>query len=166
LKKNKNQWSKIEDPNNKYGATFTLGDIECKLPDGAVVSVTRGENFNIPRLIINGILNQFIMKALVRNNNLIYAELSGQLQGGIGQTLTVWQSPKQMNQFRTRGFHDFSRRFFKWIFYSGEVQSYFLTWKVGDSIPTSKEAAIIVKEFGRYYDGGKLTRNARPPNVG
>ena len=85
------KWVKHEDPDNKYGATFTLGDKHSDLPKDAIVSVTRGENFNIPRLMINGILNQFIMKSLVKNENLIYAELTGQLQGGVGQTLTVWE---------------------------------------------------------------------------
>ena len=45
----KRRWVRYEDPNNKYGATFTLGNKSVDLPKDAVVSVTRGENFNIPR---------------------------------------------------------------------------------------------------------------------
>ena len=161
----KRKWVRHEDPNNKYGATFTLGNKNVDLPKDAVVSVTRGENFNIPRLIVNGILNQFIMKSMVKKENLLYAELTGQLQNGVGQTLTVWKDPKQMNTFRTKGFHNFSRRFFSWVFYSGRVKAYFLTWKLTETIPSSKEAAEFVKEYGRYYEGGKLIRKANPPKT-
>jgi hypothetical protein len=156
-------WIKHEDPINKYGATFTLGNNKIQLPKGAVVSVTRGENFNIPRILLNGVINQFIMKSLVKMDNLLYAELTGQMQGGVGQTLTVWKDAKKMNTFRTNGFHNLARKFFSWVFFSGNVQSYFLTWKLGENIPTSEEAEKIVKECGRYYDGGKLIQNARPP---
>ena len=52
-------WMKHEDPHNKYGATFTLGDRNVILPPGAVISVTRGEMFNIPRLIIKESLFSF-----------------------------------------------------------------------------------------------------------
>ncbi|CAN7764624.1 hypothetical protein LJR153_007204 [Paenibacillus sp. LjRoot153] len=69
-------WTKHEDPTNKYGATFTLGDRNVALPPGAVISVTRGELFNIPRLMIKGMLNQFIMKAMTKNEDLLYAELT------------------------------------------------------------------------------------------
>jgi hypothetical protein len=103
------------------------------------------------------------MKAMVKMDNLLYAELTGQMQGGVGQTLTVWKDSKKINTFRTKGFHNLARKFFSWVFFSGNVQSYFLTWKPGDNIPTSGEAEKIVKELGRYYDGGKLIRNARPP---
>lgn len=161
----KREWIRYEDPNNKYGATFTLGDRNVELPKGAVVSVTRGENFNILRLIMNGILNQFIMKSMVKNENLIYAELTGQLQGGVGQTLTVWKESKKMNKFRTSGFHNFSRKCFSWVFYSGSVKSYFLTWQLKETIPLSEEAAKVVKEYGRYFDGGKLMRKANPSKV-
>lgn len=159
----KRKWVRHADPKNKYGATFTLGHKNIDLPNGAVVSVTRGENFNIPRLIINGILNQFIMKSMVKQDHLLYAELTGQLQGGVGQTLTVWKDSKQMNTFRTKGFHHFSRKFFSWVFYSGRVKAHFLTWTLIDTIPSSDEAADFVKKYGRYYEGGHLIRRATPP---
>lgn len=158
------KWVKNEDPDNKYGATFTLGDKHSDLPKDAIVSVTRGENFNIPRLMINGILNQFIMKSLAKNENLIYAELTGQLQGGVGQTLTVWKDPKLMNKFRTKGFHQFSRKFFSWVFFSGKVKAYFHTWKV-ESIPSSQEAESFVVKNGRYFEGGKLIRKANHQKI-
>jgi hypothetical protein len=156
-------WVKHEDPNNKYGATFTLGDRNIELPPGAVISVTRGELFNIPRLIINGILNQFIMKALTKNEDLLYAELTGQMQGGIGQTMTVWRSAKSMNQFRTSGSHHFARKFFSWVFYSGKVQSYFLTWEHQGALPSSDEITTFVKTYGRHFDGGKMVKKANSP---
>jgi hypothetical protein len=154
-------WVKHEDPSNRYGASFTLGNRDMPLPEGAVVSVTRGESFNIPRLIINGLLNQFIMKSMRNNPNLLYAELTGQLQGGIGQTLTVWRHGTDMNRFRTEGWHQFSRRFFRWVFYSGNVQAYFYTWKLTGTIPSSEEATAYVKTHGRHYDGGKLVKEAK-----
>jgi hypothetical protein len=155
--------TKHEDPNNKYGATFTLGDRNFELPPGAVISVTRGEFFNIPRLIINGMLTQIIMKAMTKNENLLYAELTGQMQGGIGQTTTVWKDGKRMNQFRTKGFHNFARRFFSWVFYSGQVQSYFLTWEHLGHLPSSGEITTFVKTYGRHFDGGKMVKKANPP---
>ncbi len=158
-------WIKHEDPNNKYGATFTLGERGIELPAGTVISVTRGEAFNIPRLLVNGIVNQFVIKGLTKNNDLLYAELSGQLQGGIGQTLTVWKDAKRMNMFRTSGSHNFARKFFSWVFYSGKVQSYFLTWEYEGEIPSTEEATAIVKTYGRHFDGGKLIRKATPPKM-
>jgi len=158
-------WVKHEDPNNKYGATFTLGDRSIVLPPGAVISVTRGESFNIPRLIINGIINQFIMKAMTKNEDLLYAELSGQMQGGIGQTLTVWKDGKRMNHFRTKGMHNFARKFFSWVFYSGKVQSYFLTWPHEGVLPSQEEITNFVKTNGRHFDGGKLIKKANPPQL-
>lgn len=158
-------WMKLEDPNNKYGATFTLGDRNIMLPPGAVISVTRGELFNIPRLIINGMLNQFIMKALTKNENLLYAELSGQMQGGIGQTITIWRDGKRMNEFRKSGSHNFARRFFSWVFYSGKVQSYFLTWGHVGHLSSAEQITTFVKKYGRHFDGGKLVKNANPPKT-
>ena len=159
----KKKWEKQMDPNNKYGGAFILGDREIEIPPNAVVSVTRGEQFNIPRLIINGMLNQMIMKAMSKNENLLYAELKGQLEGGVGQTMTVWKAGKEMNSFRTSGVHNFSRKFFSWVFYSGKVQSYFLTWKCNGRIPTYEEAVEIVTTYGRHFDGGKLVRKAQQP---
>jgi hypothetical protein len=159
------KWMKHQDPNNKYGATFTLGDRNIELPPGSVISVTRGEMFNIPRLIVNGILNQFIMKALTNNQDLLYAELTGQLQGGIGQTMTVWRNSQCMNQFRTSGFHNFARTCFSWVFYSGKVQSYFLTWEHQGRLPSPEEITTFTKTYGRHFDGGKLVKKANPPRI-
>jgi len=154
---------KHQDPSNKYGASFTLGDRTISVPAGAVISVTRGERFNILRLLINGVINQFVMKSLIKNEDLLYAELTGQLQGGIGQTLTIWTNGKRMNKFRTSGWHNFARKCFGWVFYSGSVQSYFLTWEYNGSIPSSEDITSYVKTYGRHYDGGKLVKKSSPP---
>lgn len=158
-------WKKYENKENKYAATFELGDRTVNLPKGAVISVTRGEAFNLPRLLVNGLLNHFIMKSMINNSNLVYAELTGQLHGGVGQTMTVWKNGMTMNRFRKGGFHNFARKFFGWVFYSGRVQSYFLTWENQGCIPTSVEATAIVKKYGRHFDGGKLKRNSSPPKL-
>lgn len=157
------KWMKIKDPNNKYGAKFTLGDRDIQFPPGAVISVTRGELFNMPRLLINGMINQFIMKALTKNENLLYAELTGQMQGGIGQTITVWRDGKCMNEFKKRGAHNIGRKFFSWVFYSGKVQSYFLTWGHMEHLSSAEELTTFVKKYGRHFDGGKLVKKANPP---
>jgi hypothetical protein len=103
------------------------------------------------------------MKALTKNEDLLYAELTGQMQGGIGQTMTVWIDAKSMNKFRTTGSHNFARKFFSWVFYSGKVQSYFLTWEHQGSLPSSEEITAFVKTYGRHFDGGKLVKKANPP---
>ncbi|WGU96432.1 hypothetical protein QJQ58_09435 [Paenibacillus dendritiformis] len=156
-------WVKHSDPNNKYGAKFTLGERDIQLPDTAIISVTRGERFNIFRIIINGIVNEIVKKQLVKNNDLLYAELSGQIQGGIGQTVTVWKDINSMNNFRTKGAHSFAKKFFAWVFYSGEVQAYFLTWRISKQIPTNTEIEETVKKHGRFFDGGRLVRQAQQP---
>lgn len=152
-------WVKHPDPNNKYGATFTLGERNIELPETAIISVTRGEKFNLFRIIVNGIVNEFVKKQLTKNENLIYAELTGQLQGGIGQTITVWKSGKSMNGFRSNGAHKFAMKFFSWVFYSGKVEAYFYTWKINE-IPTNQEIEKIVIENGRHFIGGKLVRQS------
>jgi len=156
-------WVKHADPDNRYGATFTLGYRDIELPRDAVISVTRGESFNIPRLMINGVINEFIMKAMIKNEDLLYAELTGQLQGGVGQTITVWKDGKRMNHFRTSGMHNIARKFFSWVFYSGKVQSYFLSWPHEGVLPSTEEITELVKTYGRHFDGGKLIKKANPP---
>jgi hypothetical protein len=157
------EWVKHQDPNNKYGAKFTLGDRAVELPQTAIISVTRGENFNIFRIMINGTINNFVKKQLQKNENLLYAELSGQLQGGVGQTITVWKKGSSMNNFRKKGAHKFAMRFFSWVFYGGKIQAYFLTWKISNSIPEDNEIKEIVKKYGKHYDGGKLLKSAQQP---
>ncbi|MCE5172349.1 hypothetical protein LQV63_24025 [Paenibacillus profundus] len=156
-------WLKHPDPNNKYGAKFTLGDREVQLTETAIISVTRGEKFNIFRIIINGIINEIVKKQLTKNESLLYAELSGELQGGIGQTVTVWKDGKSMNHFKTKGVHKFAMRFFGWVFYSGKVQAYFLTWRISNQIPNDIEIEEVIKKYGRHFDGGKLVRQAQQP---
>ncbi|MGG4398013.1 hypothetical protein ABEX25_27335 [Paenibacillus thiaminolyticus] len=156
-------WVKHPDPNNKYGAKFTLGERDIQLPDTAIISVTRGERFNVFRIIINGIVNMFVKKQLLRENDLLYAELSGRLQGGIGQTVTVWKDINSMNNFRTKGAHKFAKRFFAWVFYSGKVKAYFLTWRISKHIPTDIEIEETIKKYGRFFDGGRLVRQAQQP---
>lgn len=40
-------WIKHQDPNNKYGAKFTLGNRDVILSETTIISVTRGERFNV-----------------------------------------------------------------------------------------------------------------------
>ncbi|MNO91066.1 hypothetical protein D3C76_826060 [compost metagenome] len=157
------EWVKHQDPKNKYGAKFTLGHRNVELPETAIISVTRGENLNMFRIMLNGSINTFVKKQLLNNENLLYAELSGQLQGGVGQTVTVWKNGISMNNFRTKGAHKFAKKFFSWVFYSGKVQAYFLTWKISNSIPEENEIKETVKKYGRFFDGGRLKKHAQQP---
>jgi hypothetical protein len=157
------EWVKHQDPKNKYGAKFTLGHRNVELPETAIISVTRGGNFNLFRIMLNGSINTFVKKQLLNNENLLYAKLSGQLQGGVGQTVTVWKNGISMNNFRTKGAHKFAKKFFSWVFYSGKVQAYFLTWKIANSIPEENEIKEIVQKYGRHFDGGRLIKHAQQP---
>ncbi|WP_028563727.1 hypothetical protein [Paenibacillus pinihumi] len=159
------RWTKHADPHQKYGAKYTWGDRNIELPEQAIISVTRGENFSLVKLMINGVINEFVKKQLIRNQKLLYAELTGQLEGGIGQTVTVWRSGTDMNHFRTNGAHKFAKRFFSWVFYSGGVQAYFLTWKITGCIPDEQEIEHMIRTYGRHFDGGRLVRpTGQPPD--
>ncbi|MFC5527891.1 hypothetical protein [Cohnella yongneupensis] len=65
-----------------------------------------------------------------------------------------------MNKFRTKGFHNITRRFFSWVFYSGKVQSYFLTRELEGYLPPAEEITTQVKTYGRHFDGAKMVKKA------
>lgn len=155
-------WRLARDPANKYGGTFVFGDRMVNLPPDAIVSVTRGERFNLWRLIVNSIANQVVMRQMAKTPGLLYAELTGDATQGSGQTLTVWES-QAMVPFRDSGAHRFSKRFLSWVFFGGKAQAYFLTWKANGRIPTAAEAANLVKAYGRHFDGGRLLQKQGRP---
>ena len=90
--------------------------------------------------------------------------LGGLDQQGLpwGYTLSVWH-PKEMVPFRDSGGHNFAMRFFSWIFFGGRAQAYFLTLPAFGRLPSPEEIPALARQFGRFYDRGKLVRNARPP---
>ncbi|WP_378935008.1 hypothetical protein [Metabacillus herbersteinensis] len=61
--------------------------------------------------------------------------------------------------------HNVARKFFSWVFYSGKVQAYFITWEIKGEIPSSEEATTIIKIHGRHFDGGKLVKKSTPLKV-
>jgi hypothetical protein len=156
-------WVVERDPGNKYRGSFTLGDRNVQLPANAVVSVTRGEGFNLWRMIVNAVANQFVMRQMIKLPGLLFAELTGDGRQGFGQTLTVWEN-RAMVPFRDGGAHHFAKRFLSWVFLGGKVQAYFLTWSADGRIPSVEEAAALSKTYGRYFDGGKLIRKQRRPS--
>jgi hypothetical protein len=157
------KWVQVPNPNDKYSGSLVLGDREVELPPDAIISVTRLENMSLWRTILNFLLTLLVMKQMRKNEGLLYAELTGNMKGGGGNTLSVWKS-REMIPFRDSGSHRFSMKFFRWIF-SGKVQSYFLTWKANGHIPTYEEATAIVKKYGKHYDGNSLVRKASRPKI-
>ncbi len=155
-------WTLHRDPNNKYGGRLTLGTREVELPDDAVISVTLGERFTVWRTILNSIMNQFVMKQVAKNEGILYAELVGDAKAAYGLTLTVFTG-KSMTKFRDSGAHKFAKNFLSWVFYSGKTHAYFLTWSAKGRIPTAEEARAMVKEYGRFVEGGMEQRSQRPP---
>ncbi|TLS38362.1 hypothetical protein FCL54_07040 [Pseudalkalibacillus caeni] len=140
------------------------GERKIPLPEDAIISITLGARFNIWRTIVNGFLTRFVMKQMMNNPGLLYAELVGNMEEGYGQTMTVWES-KAMVPFRDSGSHKFSMKFFSWVFYSGKVHAYFSTYKANGYIPTFEEANQIAREYGRFFEGGKLIRKAQKPDI-
>lgn len=157
------KWAKLRNPNSAFDAVYVLGDREIELFPGEVISVTRVEGFSLFRMLLNDILNRFVMKAMITNKDLRYAEVAGRRADGISQTVTIWKSGRRMNQFRQNGLHQAARKIFRWVFYSGNVQAYFLTWKYEGPLPPTEEITAFVKTYGRHFDGGKLTRKGSIP---
>jgi hypothetical protein len=158
----KRKWMIHRDPNNKFAGIITLGDRNVEVPQDALISITYGENLNLWRLVLNGILNQFVMSQLRKTEGLLYAELTGQLQGGVGQTMTVWNK-KAMPKFRDGGIHRYVMKLFAWVTHSGRVKTYYISYPAHGNIPSAEECTAIIKKYGRFYDGSKLVRKASQP---
>jgi hypothetical protein len=156
------KWILHRDPANPYAGRFTLGEAKIELPEDTVISLTLGERFSIWRTIVNGLVTKLVQGQLAKNPNLLYSELVGDAKAGHGLTMSVWTGKgKKMGEFRDSGAHKFAKRFFSWIFYSGQVQAYFLTFPAnGGRIPTAEEGIALCKAHGRHFDGGKLVKKA------
>lgn len=156
------KWIRHMNPENPYAARIVLGDSTIELPEDAVISLTLGEQFSLWRTIVNGLVTVLVQKQLAKNPHLLYSELSGDAKAGNGLTLSVWSGKgRKMGEFRESGAHKFAMRFFSWVFYSGKVQAYFLTFPAnGGRIPTAAEATELCHEYGRHFDGGKLVKKA------
>jgi hypothetical protein len=156
------KWQFHRDPKNKYAGLLTLGSRAVALPPDAIVSLTRGDRFTMWRSIVNGLVGILVQKQLLKSPGLLYAELHGDAATGSNLTLTVWES-KAMVPFRDSGAHQFAKRFFSWVFFSGATQVYFLTLPASGRIPTIAEGYALARQFGRHVDGGVERRPARPP---
>ncbi|KAA0965806.1 hypothetical protein FQ087_05915 [Sporosarcina sp. ANT_H38] len=143
---------------------FVLGKMPEQIPETTFISLTRGEGLNLFQLFVNQVLNLMIMNQLKKSLGLIYAELDGELiQGrGYGQTMTVWDG-KTMHKFLNKSSHGFAMKFFAWVIHRKNTKTYYLTFSANGKIPTTAEATNLLREYGKYYDGGKLARKANPP---
>jgi hypothetical protein len=144
--------------------TLRLGERPEQLPDHVFISFTRGEGLNFLQLFVNQILTLMVMNQMKKSPGLLYAELNGELKNrrGSGQTMTVWDG-KSMPKFRNKNSHGFAMRFFAWVIHRKNTKTYYLTYTADGKIPSSTEVTNIIKEYGKFYDGGKLARKARPP---
>jgi hypothetical protein len=50
----------------------------------------------------------------------------------------------------------FAMKFFGWVIHRKNTKTYYLTYSSNGTIPAVSEATEIVKEFGKFYDGGGL----------
>ncbi|MDW0117223.1 hypothetical protein QTL97_09765 [Sporosarcina thermotolerans] len=143
---------------------FVLGKIPERLPQTTFLSLTRGEGLNLFQLFVNQVLTLMIMNQMKKSSGLIYAELSGELKRGRGngQTMTVWDG-KVMSQFRNKSAHGFAMKFFAWVVHRRNTKTYYLTFSANGKIPSATEATNILRECGKFYDGGRLVRKATPP---
>ena len=73
--------------------------------------------------------------------------------------MTVWDG-KTMLKFRNGGNHGFAMKFFEWAVHRKNTKNYYLTYHANGKIPSISEAADIVKEYGKFYDGGKAFKNS------
>lgn len=159
------QWVLHKDPANKYGGFMTLGSRDVVVPENALISATRSENLTIGRVIINMILNNWIMKQLARLEGLLYAELTADMKARQVQTMLVWTG-KALGEFHRGGAHKFAAKFFRWVLLGGPVTFYSLNWPAHGQIPTADEVAAVLKEYGKRYEGGKETRKPARPVTG
>ena len=161
----KKRWSTVKGQGGN-GGIFVMGEKPELLPDRSFISLTRGEGLNFLQLIVNQILTIMVMSQMKKAPGLIYAEIGGELKKGkgYGQTMTVWDG-KTIPKFRNKGNHGFAMKYFEWVVHRKNTKNYYLTYPANGKIPSISEAANIVKEYGKYYDGGKLSRIATPPNI-
>ena len=143
--------------------TLIFGDKPEMLPEQAYISLTRGEGLNLIQLFINQVLTLLVMNQMKKAPGLIYAELNGELKEwkGNGQTMTIWDG-KQMPKFRNHNTHGF----FTFIIHRKNTKNYYLTYSAKETIPSVAEVKDILKQYGKFYDGGVLARKAAPPGTG
>jgi len=142
-----------------------LGERPDQLPEHTFISLTRGEGLNLLQLFINQVLTLMVMNQMKKAPGLLYAELKGELKGwkGTGQTMTVWDG-KSMPKFRNGRAHGFAMKFFAWVIHRKNTKTYYLTYSANGNIPSATEVTNIIKEYGKFYNGGKLVRKASPPS--
>ncbi|WP_260412551.1 hypothetical protein [Alkalihalobacillus sp. TS-13] len=83
---------------------------------------------------------------------------------GYGQTMTVWDG-KSMPAFRNKRTHGFAMKFFGWVIHRRNTKTYYLSYPADGTIPSVTEVREILREYGKFYDGGKLVRKVRSPQV-
>lgn len=146
------------------GQHVTFGEPDVsQLGSESVITITRSENLSVFRLLIAAFLNEGIMRQMRKRDAVLFSEVAANVRDGWAQTMSVWKNGQDMTSFRDSGMHRWVLQFFRWVFYGGRVQSYVLTYKAWGEIPNLGNAAQLVKEHGRYSDGGKVIRTANVP---
>ncbi|MBM7662306.1 hypothetical protein JOC85_003113 [Bacillus mesophilus] len=160
----KKRWKMDREPGGINA--LILGSKPEQLPKQTFISITRGEGLNVAQLIINQILNLIVMNQMKKTPGLLYSEIKGEIVRGKGNggTMTVWDG-KTMPKFRNKDSHGIVMKFFGWVIHRKNTKAYYLTYTSDGTIPSFLEAIEIVKQYGKFYDGGKLVRTASPPNT-
>lgn len=146
------------------GGLMILGEKDdVVLTENTLISVTLLENLSWWRFLITYLLTMAICVQMKRSPAVLYSVLKANLVAGYVQTMTIFQSGKEMIPFRDRGAHGAVERFFAWVVFGGKVQAYFLSWKAKGEIPTIEEAVDTARTFGKQFDAGLQVRNASRP---
>ncbi|MCF6411377.1 hypothetical protein [Pseudalkalibacillus salsuginis] len=161
----KKKWRSVKGEGSGFG-TLILGKKPEIQSEQIFISLTRGEGLNFFQLIINQILTLMVMNQMKKAPGLLYAELYGEMKDrkGYGQTMTVWDG-KTMPKFRNRRSHGIAMKFFGWVIHRKNTKTYYLTYSSNEKIPSVTEVRDIIREYGKFYDGGKLVRLPSPPKL-
>jgi hypothetical protein len=148
------------------GQLVTYGERDrSQLGPDSVVTITRSERLSLFRLLVAAVLNETIMRQMVKRDTVIFAEVAANVREGWAQTTSVWKNGREMTEFRNSGAHGKALKFFHWVFYGGRVHSYVLSYKALGEIPHLEEAAQIVKQYGRFAEAGEIVRTAKSPHA-
>ena len=135
-----------------------------ELPADAIVSLTRSQALRWWQAILNRLITGLLIKpSLVKNLDLLYAELHADLKAGNGLTITVWRG-RALASFRDGGGHGWTMRYMT-KFLIGGAKMYFLTYRPRNSrIPAASEAIRLVEQYGKIMANGRILRGATRPD--
>jgi len=135
-----------------------------QLPAGSVVSITHGIHMKLLQTLVSTLVNHlFILPALKKNGELLYAEGHGDLFSGESLLITVWRG-KGMIEFRDKGAHGWAKDRLTPFVFGQNVTAWFLTYMPKDHrIPTAEKARQLSETFGKMMVNGSFVRSAARP---